>query len=201
MYEKLVVTINRFIGIITFSKLLVFVSACEYNDLSIPANCSDGIQGDLSAISFTTDDSGCIENNGSLKVRPLGGVEPYTYRLENGLATNDSIFTNLNFGEYTVSVEDALQCSYSVVVEVPRAFTGVSWLSDIEPIITTSCAKSGCHVLGTGRIDFTDFQNIKDAAGQIKARVINRSMPFDSQLPDNQIQLIACWVDDGALEN
>jgi len=171
-------------------------------------NCYDTVsfeinnfQSNLSAMVFITNDSGCIENNGSLKVRPLGGVAPFTFRLGSAPVTTDSIFTNLNFGQYTVAIEDDLTCDYSIVITVPRASTGVSWLNEIEPIITTSCAKSGCHVPGTGRLDFTKFDEVKIAAGQIKSRVVSRSMPFDGTLPDNQIQLIACWVDDGALEN
>jgi len=84
---------------------------------------------------------------------------------------------------------------------VPRANTGISWANQIKPIVDVSCAKSGCHVNGTGRIDLTKFDVVKANAAQIKTRVVNKSMPFDGTLTADQIELIACWVDDGAFNN
>ncbi len=155
----------------------------------------------LRATTIVSADSKCEEGNGFVKVRPTGGVPPFTFAFEKQAPTKDSIFNNLNQGQYTLSVTDALQCKYSFGVTIPRATTGVSWSNQIKSIVDRSCAKAGCHVAGTGRVDLTTFENVKLHAGQIRARVISRSMPFDGKLPDDQIQLISCWVEDGAQEN
>ena len=77
----------------------------------------------------------------------------------------------------------------------------VSWQKDILPIMKTSCASVGCHD-GISRLDWTDYSEVKRYAAQIKQRTKDRSMPFDgSPLPEEQINLIGCWVDSGAKGN
>lgn len=75
-----------------------------------------------------------------------------------------------------------------------------SWQNDILPIMTTSCATNGCHD-GISRRDWTNYNEVVTYAASIKARTQNKSMPFDGPLPQDQINKIACWVDNGALDN
>ena len=77
----------------------------------------------------------------------------------------------------------------------------VSWEKDILPIMKTSCATAGCHD-GISRLDWTDYDEVKRYALTIKQRTKDRSMPFDGPpLSQEQIDLIACWVDAGAPGN
>jgi hypothetical protein len=76
----------------------------------------------------------------------------------------------------------------------------ISWQNDILPIMTTACATSGCHN-GVSRRDWRDYNEVKQYADVIKRKTQDRSMPFDAPLPQHQIDLIACWVDGGALNN
>ena len=77
----------------------------------------------------------------------------------------------------------------------------ISWQNDILPIMETSCATSGCHD-GISRLDWSDYAEVKRYATQVKQRTKDRSMPFDGPpLPQEQIDLISCWVDGGAPEN
>lgn len=76
----------------------------------------------------------------------------------------------------------------------------VSWENDILPIMINACATSGCHD-GISRRDWSDYNEVKRYAESIKIRTVNRSMPFDETLPQDQIDMIACWVDNGAMEN
>ncbi len=155
----------------------------------------------LTATAVATQNSVCLSPNGTLKIRPVGGLVPFSFRIDNGPSSPDSIFSNLTHGTYSVFVRDAKNCTHTFIATVPRTNTGVSWSTQIKPIIDLSCSKSGCHVAGTGRIDLTKFEVVKSNALQIKSRVVSKSMPFDSSLPADQISLIACWVDDGAFEN
>jgi len=155
----------------------------------------------LSATARATENSMCLSANGTLLIRPTGGVAPFSFRINNGITSADSVFRNLSHGTYSVFVRDAKNCTTTFTTSVPRANTGVSWLNQIKPIVDGSCAKPGCHVAGTGRVDLTKFDNVKSNALQIKTRVGNKSMPSDGTLTTDQILLIACWVDDGALNN
>jgi uncharacterized membrane protein len=75
-----------------------------------------------------------------------------------------------------------------------------SFANDIFPIISTNCAVSGCHK-GTGLPDFTALKNIQANAAAIKAQTGSRNMPIGKSLTQDQINVIACWVNDGALDN
>jgi hypothetical protein len=75
-----------------------------------------------------------------------------------------------------------------------------SWQNDILPIMTASCATSGCHD-GISRRDWTNYNEVKTYSASIKTRTQNKSMPFDGPLPQDQIDKIVCWVDNGALNN
>ena len=78
--------------------------------------------------------------------------------------------------------------------------TVVSWQNDILPIMIVSCATERCHD-GITRKDWTDYDEVKKNASAIKKRTQDKSMPFDGPLPQYQIDLIACWVNNGALNN
>ena|SRR5687768_6872689 len=83
-----------------------------------------------------------------------------------------------------------------------------SFTGDIKPIIETKCAISGCHNGDMGSdLDWNNFAafHARAASGEVKFRVTNRIMPpSDSHggpLTQEQIDAIACWSDQGALNN
>ena len=99
----------------------------------------------------------------------------------------------------------------------------VSFTDDVLPIFVTRCAKSGCHVgatpvVGLGLDSFaalearnmTTNRRIYVPGQAIKSLLVYRiegtlgiRMPLDGPpfLPDEQIQLIRDWIDEGALDN
>jgi hypothetical protein len=85
----------------------------------------------------------------------------------------------------------------------------VTFAGDIQPILTTNCAKGGCHDAGTKQngIEFTSYSTAKTQAdlGRIKARVIDGNpsyMPADvGKLPETELKKIQCWLDKGAPDN
>lgn len=86
--------------------------------------------------------------------------------------------------------------------------TEVSYLEDVKPIVETKCAISGCHngSLGAER-NWSDFETFQHNAqnGHVKNYVINRIMPLaespNGPLSQDQINIIACWIDEGAPNN
>ena len=172
------------------------VTAMDENEctgeLEVPVSNLNGLN-----ISFETEASGCGATNGVITIDAFDGEPPYHFSINNGAATESNTFSNLQRGTYDLVVSDATGCEVAQEVKVT---SGVSFAGAISPIIQAKCAVSGCHN-GTQFPDFRVFKNVHDNAGQIKTLTGNRTMPQEGSLTQNEIDLIACWVDDGALDN
>ncbi len=155
---------------------------------------------DLAAEIALTPDSDCETENGKININPIGGEAPYSIAFQD-ISSDQGTFEGLSPGAYQIEISDAKNCMVSYTVELPRAVTGISWRDEIKPIMDTRCAKSGCHVKGSGRVDFTIFNNIVESAALIKLYTQTLRMPQDGVLPEDQIKKIACWVDDGTPNN
>src|SRR5687768_8022023 len=71
----------------------------------------------------------------------------------------------------------------------------------IQGIIQTSCALgSTCHGAGStnGPGQFTNYDEVKAAAAQVRSSVVSGIMPKGMTLPAEDIKAIRCWVDGGA---
>jgi hypothetical protein len=148
--------------------------------------------------SLETTDSGCNLGNGTIIIEPAGGIEPYTYKLNDGPATSTNAFFALSSGNYKVDIIDNTGCSTTQTVRVSN---GVKFGATIKPIIETHCALTGCH-LDQGNITFAVFANIQVRTADIIARIQSGNMPKNRpKLNQTDIDAIICWVNDGALEN
>jgi hypothetical protein len=155
----------------------------------------------LAAIAQTTVDNECTTDNGTATVTATGGVPPYQFQIDSKGYGNGNVFTALKEGQHVVVVKDSEDCQTTLSVRIQHGATGISYATQIKAIINTNCAKSGCHGAGTGSRDWTVLSNVKANALNIKTRVSNRTMPPDVPLGQSDINLISCWVDDGALDN
>lgn len=145
-----------------------------------------------------TTDSGCNLENGTIIIGPAGGIEPYTYKLNDGPSTSTNAFFGLSSGNYKVEITDRTGCSTTQTISVSN---GVKFGVTIKPIIETYCALTGCH-LDQGNITFAVFSNIQDRTADIIARIQSGNMPKNGpKLNQSDIDAIICWVNDGALEN
>lgn len=145
-------------------------------------------------------DSGCKTTKGALTINASGGTGPYSYKVNDGAASSSNVFTSLTAGSYSVKVTDNTGCSTTQTVKV---LSGVTYSGEIKAIIDTNCAVSGCHVAGgAAPVSFTSFSNVQSSATQIKSLTQSGAMPKNgTKLPQAQLDAIACWVDDGALNN
>ena len=148
-------------------------------------------------ITFVTTEAGCNTTNGTLTVTAFDGTAPYQFKIDDGSFSTTNTFAGMMPGEYDLVVNDASGCSVSQTVKIK---SNVSYAISIAPIITAKCAVNDCHN-GTQFPDFRSFKNIHENASQIKVLTGNRTMPEDGTLTQTEINTIACWVDDGALEN
>lgn len=143
-------------------------------------------------------EAGCKANNGQITISASGGNGNFEYQIDNGAFQSSNVFTALSVGNYAIVVKDDNGCETDNSVDI---LSGVSFSGAIQNIISTKCAISGCHVSGTGRQNFTQLSTIQSNASGIKSRTQSGNMPKNSSITQEQKDLIACWVDDGALDN
>jgi len=79
----------------------------------------------------------------------------------------------------------------------------ITFAKHILPIFNSECVT--CHSAGGQNPELSNYNLIKTQVdgGRIKARMIDGPsfMPASGRLPDNQINLIKCWLDAGAPNN
>ena len=70
------------------------------------------------AVSFTSTNADCGNNNGTITASSTGGTAPYTYSINGVTFQNNNFFTGLVGGVYTLTVKDASGCINEVVVTI-----------------------------------------------------------------------------------
>ncbi|WP_258104821.1 SprB repeat-containing protein [Marinoscillum sp. MHG1-6] len=162
----------------------------------------EAVPGSVTAVADQTMDAGCEGSSGEIMVTASGGDGVYKYSLDGGTAVDTTEFGSLSAGEHTMKVTDGEGCSTTIDVYVR---TGVSLADDIMPLVNANCATStDCHK--SGQSERPVFENNPSAvienSANVKEFTQSGYMPFDdTTLSQEQIDLIACWVDDGALDN
>lgn len=70
------------------------------------------------SLTYTSTNSDCGNNNGSITAAAAGGTAPYTYSINGVTFQAGNFFTGLTGGNYTLTVKDANGCSNAVVVTI-----------------------------------------------------------------------------------
>jgi hypothetical protein len=156
---------------------------------------------DFSFATLLQPNTSCSFGNGTVTINVEQLNPPYEFKIGAGNFTADNVFTGLKTGTHLIEVKDNNNCIITLSITVPKGNTGTSWANDIKPIMEKSCAISGCHNGVSRSTNFVEYLSAKSNASNIKSKTRNRSMPLDGTLTQNQIDLISCWVDDGALNN
>jgi len=181
---------------VTIFLLAGFMVSCgggEDDDPVVDCNLSN-----LAASISDQTNSACGSTDGSVTIAAAGGGGDYSYKLGTGSFNTSNTISSLSPGRHEVTVKDNNDCETTLTVSI---LSGVSFESSIKTIIDTNCATTGCHVANTGRVDLTAFAAIKSNAAGIKSRTQSGNMPKTGSITQEQKDLIACWVDDGAQNN
>ncbi len=174
----------------TYQVEVLTIDGCS-NTLSVEIKNQSGLN-----ISVQTVESDCSNNTGEITISTEGGQPPYSFSLNNTDFQTEASFKTLASGSYTVFAKDATGCSVSQSAEISSAVS----FSTVQAIIQTNCVTASCHG-GNVNPDFIQAANISGSAGRIKSRTGGKTMPPSSSgmsLTDQEIDLIACWVDSGA---
>lgn len=93
-------------------------------------------------------------------------------------------------------------CEYNVeeeeITEAP-CDPDISFAADISQIIDNNCIQ--CHNGSVHPLDFRNFNIVQNNAQRIKELTEARIMPQGGSLTSEEIELIGCWVDNGAQDN
>ncbi|MEQ6118642.1 hypothetical protein [Reichenbachiella sp. MALMAid0571] len=162
-------------------------------ELNVDLQNKDGIN--ITNVSVTG--SGCGTSEGSISVSASGSIEPYEFSLDGSPFSSEDSFSGLSADSYEIVARDAEGCETSRSAIVT---TGVSLSDDISPIISSNCAVSGCHN-GAQSPTLTSTSAIISNASNIKSLTATGAMPKEGSLSKAEIDMIACWVNDGAMNN
>ena len=180
-------------GVYTVS--VIDAAGCSKSQ-SVTVEASD----DAIALSLTINqNAGCGIADGSISASAEGGEGELLYSIDGGEFDLLSTFSDLDVGAHSVVVKDDNGCQSAETVEIK---SGVSYQNEVASIISQNCATSGCHN-GSRSPNLSMLTSIQINASRVNIRTLGRSMPPRSRTPltDEQIQLINCWVNDGALDN
>lgn len=167
---------------------------CTKTASSIIANIESGISLDITAT-----DAACGISTGSISVEATGGEGDLQYSLDEGTFGTSATFDGIGSGVHVITVKDETGCE---TTEEVLLTSGISFSESVASIIENNCATASCHS-GAQAPDFRQFTNIKANAADIKLRTGNGQMPPAGRedLTEEEKEAIACWVNDGALDN
>ncbi len=174
----------------------------DVNDCTSQVDANLEAAADAITLDLIATNSECGNPTGSVTVMASGGDGNFTYSIDGGDGQSENRFENIANGSHSVSVSDGDGCSATKSVVV---LSGVSWMETISPLFDLNCTISGCHNGDDENIpNFLVFANVQSFAGAIKINTRDGTMPRAGSgltLTEEQIELIACWVDDGAQNN
>jgi len=173
----------------------VYVS--DANECSATVSVTLTTQSDLK-VTYDATNSPCGTSTGTLTITATGGDGHYQFSIDNGNYQTQNTFSKLVSGKHLINVKDE-SCDTSFY---GRVYSGISYEKDVQSIIVSNCATSGCHN-GVQKPNLLVFDNVKTYAASIENRVTKKTMPpsYKTPLTSDQIQTIVCWVDDGAQNN
>lgn len=82
--------------------------------------------------------------------------------------------------------------------------TNVTFTPYVANLVSQTCATTGCHVQGNGRIPLTDYASIKAAVdnGTFQQRaLIRQDMPPSGPISACDVKKLTAWINNGALNN
>ncbi len=145
----------------------------------------------------TATEAGCNDFQGKITIAATLGQTPYTYSLNDGDTQTSNVFSGLGHGVFAVKVIDDFGCEFTFE---EMLLSGVSFKDTVEPIMMNSCAVTGCHN-GSQFPDLRTYNGVNGSSKLVKEFTQSGFMPISGTLTQAQKDAIACWVDDGALNN
>lgn len=146
------------------------------------------------SISLNTSNADCGTANGQIEILAENANGTVQYKIDGADFQSNATFSALTPGSYIVTARDEIGCE---VIQEVKLLSKVTF-AEIENIVNTNCALSGCHGGGVSP-NLSTPESIEQFADRIQQRTGNQSMPPASSgisLQPSEIEAIACWVFD-----
>lgn len=110
-------------------------------------------------------------------------------------------FLTISFTGCYVDKEELLYPGSTLQVDCTTA--AAKFIADIQPIILSKCAISGCHDSNAaGGVILQSYAQISAKKDRINVRaIIEKTMPASGSLSTAEMTKIKCWIDSGAPNN
>jgi hypothetical protein len=119
----------------TYEVIVRDVNGCETTESITLVESEEA----LTARAINIQTANCAQNDGSFTINVMSGVAPYTFDIGNG-TTNSNQFNDLAIGNYTVTINDANNCSTSLEVIIDSGTEAVT--GSIVQQIDATCGRS-----------------------------------------------------------
>ncbi len=99
---------------------------------------------------------------------------------------------------------DKADLLYGTIAPIDCATTSAKFSTDVNPIIQSKCATSGCHnsASGAGNCVLVTYAQISAQSARINQRcVVEKTMPTGGPLAAAEIASLKCWIDSGSPNN
>lgn len=119
---------------------ILLYAGCSGSDEPKPFDCADSDLAITLATNGDVDPTTCSSNNGSIQVEATGGKAPYQFAIGTGSFGNNSLFSNLGAGTFSITVQDANDCTkdFEVILTAPGAPT-----AEVDMTEDTNCTAPG----------------------------------------------------------
>ncbi len=192
---------NGFLGANEFNNLGSSIYTITARDVDTGCEISQQVTIDnedgFSVNNISITESDCDTPNGTITIEVQDAVGNVSYSL-GGTSQNENTFTGLEADTYDITIRDETGCE--VILRDLEVLSNISLMDDIQPIISTNCAISGCHD-GSQSPNLSTRDGIVSNSGRIQSRTSAGTMPPSGPLPQGQIDAIICWVDSGSPNN
>lgn len=183
---------NKYLSMLILLLIITTIS-CKKEDPEI--NCQDNIQIEIQS----TTDAPCGTTSGVIEINPIPNIE---FSIDGVNFSESGTFQNLGPGIFTITAMDQDGCMETKKVTV---FSGISLVSDVMPVIETTCAISACHVSGEQSPNFSLKENVIANAPIVRNKLSEEAMPPNNsagpELSTADRDKIICWIAEGALDN
>ena len=107
-------------------------------------------QPDPLAVQTTITNETCLNSNGTIALSTTGGTPLYLFSLNGASSVTDSVFNQLNAGNYTIQVTDLHNCTATLAVNIQSLVAPVINAVQIQPLSCYQSADGSITVAGTG---------------------------------------------------
>ncbi len=127
------------------------------------------------AATYTTTNSTCSANNGTVTINASGATPGYTFQLDSNPVQPDSVFQNLLAGNYTITITDLMNCQLQLPITLIDEPSPVISAVAVTPVTCNSGTDGTITITsngGTGTINYSIDNGTSSTTGNIFSTLV-----------------------------